>query len=235
MQGDEVFADRLRFLLNRISERLWVKPLAMCLLSIAAALVARTADHTGLGGLLPDITSRSINTLLSVIASSMLVIATFAVASMISAYASASSTATPRSFTLVIADDISQNALSAFIGAFIFSIVALIAIENSYYDKAGRFILFVMTLTIFTIVIITFVRWVDRVARLGRLEMTIDKVEAATAMALKRQRCTPNLGGVPVESRQDNVKCIYGTVIRICTAGRCRCTTKVCGTVTDAA
>ncbi len=97
-------AGRLRFLLNRISERLWVKPLAMCLLSIAAAFAARTVDHTGLGGLLPDITSRSINTLLSVIASSM----------------------------LVIADDISQNALSAFIGAFIFSIVALIAIENSY-------------------------------------------------------------------------------------------------------
>jgi uncharacterized membrane protein len=204
-------AGRLRFLLNRISERLWVKPLAMCLLSIAAAFAARTADHTGLGGLLPDITSRSINTLLSVIASSMLVIATFAVASMISAYASASTTATPRSFRLVVADDISQNALSAFIGAFIFSIVALIAVENSYYDKAGRFVLFVLTLMIFAIVIVTFVRWVDRVARLGRLETTIDKVEAATAIALKQRRCAPNLGGVPVKPRQDNLKCIYGT------------------------
>ncbi len=41
--------DRLRFLLNRISERLWVKPLAMCVLSIAGAFLAKAADDTGLG------------------------------------------------------------------------------------------------------------------------------------------------------------------------------------------
>jgi len=204
---------RLRFLRNRIKERLWVKPLAMCLLSIAAALIAHAADYTDLGRFVPDITQQSVNTLLSVIASSMLVIATFSVTSMVSAYASASSTATPRSFNLVITDDVSQNALSAFIGAFIFSIVALIAVENSYYDKGGRFTLFVLTLTVFAVVIATFVRWVDRVARLGRLETTIDKVEAATAAALRRRRCAPNLGGVSVASRQDDVISIYGTSI----------------------
>ena len=192
---------RLNFLLNRINERLWVKPLAMCLLSIAAAFVARTADYTDLGRFVPDIATKSVNTLLSIIASSMLVIATFSVSSMVSAYASASSTATPRSFCLVIADDVSQNALSAFIGAFIFSIVALIAIENSYYDKAGRFTLFVMTLTIFAIVIVTFVRWVDRVARLGRLGTTIDKVEAATAAAFKRRWRAPSFGGMSMGTR----------------------------------
>ena len=204
---------RLRFLRNRIKERLWVKPLAMCLLSIAAVFIARTADYTDLGKFAPDITSQSVNTLLSVIASSMLIIATFSVASMVSAYASASSKATPRSFCLVIADDASQNALSAFIGAFIFSIVALIAVENSYYDKGGRFTLFVLTLTIFAMVIATFVRWVDRVARLGRLETSIEKVEAATAVALRQRRCAPNLGGVSVASRHDDVRSIYGTSI----------------------
>jgi uncharacterized membrane protein len=204
---------RLNFLLNRINERLWVKPLAMCLLSIAAAFVARTADYTDLGRFVPDIATKSVNTLLSIIASSMLVIATFSVSSMVSAYASASSTATPRSFCLVIADDVSQNALSAFIGAFIFSIVALIAIENSYYDKAGRFTLFVMTLTIFAIVIVTFVRWVDRVARLGRLGTTIDKVEAATAAAFKRRWRAPSFGGMSMASRQDGVRTIYSASI----------------------
>lgn len=204
---------RLRFLGNRISERLWVKPLAMCLLSIAAAFMARAADYTDLGRFVPDITSQSVNTLLSVMASSMLVIATFSVASMVSAYASASNTATPRSFYLVIADDASQNALSAFIGAFIFSIVALIAVENSYYDKGGRFTLFVVTLAIFALVIATFVRWVDRVARLGRLETTIAKLETTTATALRQRRCAPNLGGVPVTSRRDGVRSIYGASV----------------------
>jgi uncharacterized membrane protein len=205
--------DRLKFFLNRISERLWVKPLAMCLLSIAAAFLAKTADNTEIGRFVPEITPDSIETLLTIISASMLVIATFAVASMVSAYASASTTATPRSFPLVISDDVSQNALSTFIGAFIFSIVALIALQNGYYDKAGRFGLFALTLVVFAMVILTFVRWVDRIARLGRLGGTIDKVEAATAAALQQRRCAPTLGGVPAGPRQDGDQAIYGGAI----------------------
>lgn len=114
--------------------------------------------------LVTEITQDSIGQLLSIISTSMLVIAIFAVASMVSAYASASNTATPRFFSLVIADDISQNALSTFIGAFIFSIVSLIALKNGYYDKEGRFALFLLTLIVFVIVIAMFIRWVDCIA-----------------------------------------------------------------------
>jgi len=205
--------DRLRFLLNRISERLWVRPLAMSVLSTAAVFLAKTVDNTGIGRLVPAITQDSIETLLAIIAASMLVIATFAVASMVSAYASASNTATPRSFSLVISDDVSQNALSTFIGAFIFSIVALIALKNGYYDKAARFVLFALTLMVLAMVIVTFVSWVDRIARLGRLGGTIDKVEAATAAALQRRRCAPTLRGVPAGQRHNGGQAIYGGTI----------------------
>ena len=74
----------------------------------------------------------------------------------------------------------SLNALSSYIGAFIFSIVALIASENGYYDKAGRFALFALTVMVFAIVIVTFVGWVDRIARLGRLGAIIDKALRGT-------------------------------------------------------
>jgi hypothetical protein len=100
---------RLKFLLNRTAERLWVRPLAMCVVSIAGAFLAKAADRTSLADFIPAITSESIETLLTIMASSMLVIATFAVASMVSAYASASATATPRTFSLVVADDVSQS------------------------------------------------------------------------------------------------------------------------------
>ncbi|RDE51646.1 MAG: DUF2254 domain-containing protein [Candidatus Accumulibacter meliphilus] len=202
--------DRLRFLLNRIGERLWVRPLAMCVLSTAVVFLAKTADDTGIGPLVPAITTDSIETLLNIIAASMLVISTFAVASMVSAYASASSTATPRSFSLVISDDVSQNALSTFIGAFIFSIIALIALQNGYYDRAGRFALFSLTLMMLAMVVITFVTWVDRIARLGRLGETIDKVEAATADALQRRRCAPTLRSVPAGPCRNEGRAIYG-------------------------
>lgn len=205
--------DRFRFLINRIGEKLWVKPLAMCVLSTATVFLAKTVDTYQIDRLVPAVTPDSIEALLTIISASMLVIATFAVASMVSAYASASNSATPRSFSLVISDDVSQNALSTFVGAFIFSIVALMALKNSYYDKAGRFALFVLTLMILAMVIITFVRWVDCIARLGRLRGTIDKVEAVTAAALRRRRSAPTLRGVPARACRDGGLAIYGGTI----------------------
>lgn len=196
-----VSADRLRFLLNRLRDRLWVKPLAVCLLSVAAAFVAKLADGTGLTQVAPPISQAAIEAVLSIMAASMLVIATFSVGSMVSAYASASSTATPRAFTLVVADDASQNALSTFVGAFIFSIVALTATMNDYFGTAGLFLLFVLSIAVFGVVVVTFVRWVDQIARLGRMGSTIDKVEEATAKALKRRRDAPALGGRPAQSQ----------------------------------
>lgn len=60
-----VSADRVRFLLNRLRDRLWVKPLAVCLVSIVAAFVAKLADGTTLAQFAPVISADSIETLLS--------------------------------------------------------------------------------------------------------------------------------------------------------------------------
>ncbi|MCO6428438.1 DUF2254 domain-containing protein [Nitrosomonas communis] len=185
---------RVRFYLNRIREHLWVKPLVICLLSIIVAFLAALADRFDFGQSVPDISAKSIETLLSIVSTSMLVIAVFAVGAMLSAYASASSAATPRSFFLVIADDVSQNSLSVFIGAFIFSIIGLVALLNGIYDKPGRFVLFLITMIVFAMVIFTFVRWVDRIARLGRLGTTVDKVEAAARDALTIRARFPTFG-----------------------------------------
>lgn len=122
------------FYWNRIREKLWVKPLLMCLLSIAAAFLATLADQPGVREWMPKVSRESVETLLELVASTMLVIAMFSVGSMVAAYASASSSATPRSFPLVLADDTSQNALSTFIGVFIFSVVALIALKTISMD-----------------------------------------------------------------------------------------------------
>jgi uncharacterized membrane protein len=188
----------IEFSWNRLRERLWFKPLVASVLSVCGAFVAKSLDVSALGNHLPDIQPETNKTLLSIMASSMLVIATFAVASMVSAYASASNTATPRSFPLVVADDVSQNALSSFIGAFIFSIVSLVAVTNDYYGNAGQFVVFALTMLVFTWVVLTFVRWVDQIARLGRLGNVIEKVESATAASLERRHRHPALGARPL-------------------------------------
>ena len=188
-----------RYYLARLRERLWLKPLISCLLSLGAAFVAGAADYFGPADMFPDISAESIERLLSIISTSMLVIAVFAVGAMLSAYASASNSATPRSFPLVVGDDVSQNALSTFIGAFIFSIVALVALLNAYYAQAGRFVLFLITIVVFALVILGFVRWVDRIARLGRLGNTISKIEAAADAALQLRAKHPTLGAAVAE------------------------------------
>ncbi len=201
--------DRIRFFLSRLGERLWVKPLISCVLSIAAAFLARVADNAFPQSGLPDISEDSLETLLSIISASMLVIAVFAVGSMLSAYSSASSSATPRAFPVVVADDVSQYALSIFVGAFIFSIVGLIALMNGYYGATGRFVMFAITVTVFGIVIIGFVRWVDRIARLGRLGTTINKVEVVASRSLLRNRRCPTLGGKKLTHGMDGEP-VYG-------------------------
>jgi len=201
------------FHLQRLRERLWVKPLSVAVFSIAAALLTETVDSAAIVRFLPRIEQETVETLLEIMAASMLVIATFSVASMVSAYSSASNSATPRSFPLIVADDLSQNALSSFIGAFIFSIVALVALKNGYYEQAGLTVLFALTIAVFAFVILAFVRWVDGIARLGRLGNTIDKVEAATGRALARRNANPALGGKVLVQAPAACTAVYGEVI----------------------
>lgn len=188
--------NQLQYLLNRLRERLWIKPLLACILSVAGVLVAQLADSAPIDWKVPEIAQGSIIDLVKILAASMLGVATFAVASMVAAYAATGQAATARAFPLIVADDVSQNALSAFIAAFIFSIVALIATSNDYYGKAGRFTLFMLTLVVLALVVLVFVRWVDRIARLGRLGAVIAKVEEATAQAMSARKKHPYLGGL---------------------------------------
>jgi uncharacterized membrane protein len=205
--------ERLRVIRLRLRERLWVRPLVVALLSVAAAFVSTLADGTGLREWVPETSAESVEQLLAIMAASMLVIATFAVASMVSAYASAGSVATARAFPLIVRDDSSQNALSTFVGAFIFSIVSLTAVLNDYFGPAGLFCLFGLTLMIFASVIVTFVRWVDRIARLGRLGTIIDRVEQATADALDARKRAPHLGGVAPQTPAGHRTAVYSASV----------------------
>lgn len=186
---------------NRIREHLWFRPFLFCLFSVAVALIAHQADGIGINDFVPDIDEKTIRSLLDTISASMLVISIFAVTSMLSAFSSASNTATPRSFKVIVTDDVSQNALSVFIGAFIFSIVATIALDNGYYNKAGRFILFLLTILLFVVVILIFLRWVDRISRLGRLEHTINKIEEVTSKSLTIHAKHPYLRALPIKGK----------------------------------
>jgi uncharacterized membrane protein len=204
-----MIGSRLKFAIQSLQEKLWIKPLGYALLALAIVYLAHFADRLSLDSLVPDIRPETIEKLLTVLSSSMLAVATFAVASMVSAYASAGSNATPRAFSLLVADGQSQTALSSFIGAFIFSIVGLIALKVGFFGTAGRFTLFLATMVVFAWVVLTFVRWVDNIARLGRLGNTVEKVEQATREAFGEWPVHAPLGAIPITAELQKPRLIH--------------------------
>lgn len=111
-----------------------MQPALYSIAAILAVWVCTLVDYLPLAEILPDIKAGLIRTLMSVLTASMLGVAIFAVASMASAYASVRTNATPRAFALVISDDISKRALSSFVGAFIFGIIGVIAMNLKLSD-----------------------------------------------------------------------------------------------------
>ena len=67
-----VSLEKWRFLMRRIRERLWVKPLLICAVSIIAVFGAKVSDTLPLARLAPDVSNGSLESLLSIMAASML-------------------------------------------------------------------------------------------------------------------------------------------------------------------
>lgn len=176
---------RLKFALARLGEQLWFGPAVHTLLALLAIAIAVVSDRLPVPWQLPAITTETLRALLNVLATTLLGVATFAVASLVAAYSSASTTATPRAFILVVADSMSRRALSVFVAAWIFSIVGLVTVHVHGFGQTGHLVLFVIIILLIAWLVLTFVAWVDSIARLGRMGDTIDKLDQATVAALR--------------------------------------------------
>ena len=64
-----ITVDKLRFLIYSFKEKLWLKPLVFCVLSLIAVFIAKVADGTSVAEHIPEIKSESVETLLSIMAS----------------------------------------------------------------------------------------------------------------------------------------------------------------------
>ncbi|MGZ2466522.1 putative membrane protein [Sinorhizobium medicae] len=191
---------RLVWTMTRILRRLWVRASLYCLVAIATALAA-----IWIGPILPaafpsKVGAKAVDAILSIIASSMLAVTTFSLSTLVAATSAAASSATPRATSLLLEDATSQRALSTFLGAFLFSLVGLIALNTELYDDGGRFVLFVATLGLVAIIVVTLLRWIDHLAGLGHMGETIGRVEKAATEAYRAHTHAPFLGGTPAET-----------------------------------
>lgn len=192
-----------RFLLTQLRTRLWIKP---SLTGLAAVVWIETAYLAGTWTMQApfEIDREVMLSLLQILASTMLTVAIFAVTAMVGAYSSVTTTATPRASRLIMQDRSSQNALAAFLSAFIYAIVALVALSALSYGQLGRFFLFAGYVAIIAWVLVSFVRWVDQVSRLGRVHDTISRVEKTCLDAFTDPSTAGTLGGKPAPAPSDS-------------------------------
>lgn len=191
-----------QWLFRQVTRQLWFRSVAFAGLGIAAALTAYL-----MRGLIPDdfpakIGADSVDGILAILASSMLTVTTFSLSIMIVAFGRATQNATPRATRLLVEDRTTQNVLATFIGAFLFSLVGLVALNAGIYGGSGRVILFAATILVIAAIIVALVSWIDHLTHFGQLDETTERVEGATRKALELYAQSPSLGGQPLD-RQD--------------------------------
>ena len=189
-------SEKLLYLLQRLWRKTWVRCALFSLVALLAVALAKV-----LGPFIPEdvalkLGSDSIGSLLNILATSMLTVAVFSASTMVSSFSAVASTATPRASQLLIEDSTIQNVLATFVGAFLYSVIALVGLNAQIYGGGGRLVLFGFTLVVLLVVVIVLLRWLDYLSVLGRMGETISRVEAATTKAMAQRLDKPFMGGL---------------------------------------
>lgn len=187
------------FYFQMTSRRLSVRAGLFALLGIASSLAGVLLDVYVPDKFADLVGGDAVDSILSMMASSMLIVVTFAISTMVAAYSSATQQATPRATRLIIDDSESQSAISIFLGTFIYSIVSVIALSTNYYGEKGRVILLLMTIIVLIAVVWVIIRWVGELKQMGSVHATIKRVEKVTQEALKFRALQPTFGCRPLE------------------------------------
>lgn len=202
-----------QWIFSRTRRKIWFSVTLYGLLGLATALAAALLRDAVPASWAEFLGAGAVETILTILASSMLAVTTFSLSIMVATLASAASAATPRATQLLKDDPTTRRVLATFVGAFIFSLVGIIGLQTGLYGTGGRVILFVVTLGVVAIIIVDLLRWIAHLSDYGRLSDTTAQVEAAAIAALTRRMKHPYLGGLRLDARSQDPFRDRGTVI----------------------
>lgn len=192
--------ERLASAARQLTGQIWFRASAYGIGAVVAVALSTWAGPLVPSGIGDQVSASAVRSLLEIMASSMLVVATFSLGTMVTAFTAAASSATPRASTILIEDPISQNVLATFVGAFVFSIIGLVAMTAGYADDAGLIVLLLATVAVIIAVIATLFGWLDYLANMVRLGEITNKVETRARRVLKERAEAPSLGGRPLDA-----------------------------------
>lgn len=187
--------NRWLFVWKRTTQELWFRAGLYAVFGVVAALAAVVAAPLVPIEMADRFGGESVEQVLTILASSLLAVATFSLGAMVTAYTAVSSAATPRVASLVTGDEATQKSLATFVGAFLYAIVGVTAINAHYYAAAGRAVLFLISLAVVGLVAFRLLAWINRLSRLARLGHMIELVEERGTRALLEAAARPSLGG----------------------------------------
>jgi uncharacterized membrane protein len=172
------------FILLQMRRRLWLTAALYSVIGVAAALVAAQFGRYVPADFPLKLGSGAVDDILGILASSMLAVATFSLTTLVAAYTSVVGNASSRAARLLVADGGIRNALATFVGAFIYSIVGIVALHTQYYGDQGRVILFFVTLGVLVFVILAMLRWIAQLTDLAQSHAVVERVADAVGKAM---------------------------------------------------
>lgn len=190
--------EKLLYLLQRVMRKTWVRCVLFSLVGILAVGLSMVLGPSIPEDVAVKLGADAIGSILHIIATSMLTVTIFSASTMVSSFTAVATSATPRASQLLIEDSTIQNTLATFIGAFLYSVIALIGLNAQIYGGGGRLVLFGFTITILLVVVIVLLKWIDYLSVLGRMGETLLRVENATTKAMDQRLSRPFLGGRPL-------------------------------------
>lgn len=174
---------QISFYIRQLLQKMWFLPAAFSLIAVLTVVTAYYMAFLAPDELPFTVPQNAVQSILEILAASLLTVAVFALSTVASALNAASAATTPRAVPLITADRSAQTSISVFIGAFLYSIVGIIGLYAGIYSEAGRLLLFAVTLVVVVLVVTALIRWIGQISAIGRVTQTIDRVELATQKA----------------------------------------------------
>lgn len=186
--------ERIWLWLKRLWRRPGIRISAFGAAALLVALIAPLLDRSLPASLAERFSRDAVLPILNILASSMLAVTTFSLGIMVQAFRSAAGQATPRVYRLLMQDMTTLNVMSVFVGAFLFSLAAIVMFRAGYYGDSAAVIVFAMTLVCIVMIVVAILRWIAHLSQLGSLHHTLTMVEQAARPPLERLAHKPNLG-----------------------------------------
>lgn len=170
---------KLKNLLREIRSALWFRPTVWSFLVVVLMFAIARLDRAipqDVISAYPAIATEAVKDMLRLMAGGMLTVTTVALSVTMVVLNLATSQASPRAVPELMADAVTQNALSTFLATFVFSIAALAAFGYGAINGAGVTMVFVAASALGLWSIRYLVHWMHHVANSSKLNMIIAKV-----------------------------------------------------------